>query len=191
MASATKASSIVPLNGPNYPAWKIRCRMAYMKDGTKTVRPQTEAERYEKYVARKKRALTIVVLSIEPCLLYLLGRGGARICATKGLRNNIESIFICIWTHFLCTWYPPKFPEEGAIASLPLPLAPPQLLRDPQDPVVVWNKLAAQFWQKTWANKLAFRRKLFSLSGVSNVTLQIRAWQIRAFVTNTGIKEML
>eukprot|EP00794_Sanderia_malayensis_P020843 gene20843-22886_t len=37
------------------------------------------------------------------------------------------------------------------------------LLGDLQDPVVVWNKLATQFQKKTWANKLALRRKLYSL----------------------------
>ena len=76
-------------------------------DGTETVPPHTEVERYEKYVARKNRALPIGVLSIEPCLLYLLGA--------------------------------------------------------PQDPVVVWNKLAAQFQKKTRRHKLALRRKLYSL----------------------------
>eukprot|EP00794_Sanderia_malayensis_P001906 gene1906-2164_t len=114
MALETKTSSIVPLNGSNYPTWKIQCRMTLIKDslwslidGTEMVSPRTEAERHAKYVTKKNRALEIVVLSIETCLLYLLG--------------------------------------------------------DPQDPVVVWNKLAAQFQKKTWANKLALQRKLYSL----------------------------
>jgi hypothetical protein len=37
------------------------------------------------------------------------------------------------------------------------------LLGDPQDPAVVWEKLTNQFQKKTWANKLALRRKLYSL----------------------------
>eukprot|EP00794_Sanderia_malayensis_P003829 gene3829-4362_t len=85
-------------------------------DGTETVPPRTEVERHAKYVTKKNRALAIVVLSIEPCLLYLLG--------------------------------------------------------DPQDPVVVWNKLAAQFQKKTWANKLALRRKLYSLRLKESESLQ-------------------
>eukprot|EP00794_Sanderia_malayensis_P004203 gene4203-4765_t len=95
--------------------------MALMKDSlwslihkTETVPPQTAAERHAKYITRKNRALAIVVLSIEPCLLYLLG--------------------------------------------------------DPQDPVVVWNKLAAQFQKKTWANKLALQRKLYSLRLIKEMT---------------------
>ena len=36
------------------------------------------------------------------------------------------------------------------------------LIGDPDDPGVVWKKLADQF-QKMWANKLALRRRLYSL----------------------------
>ena len=34
---------------------------------------------------------------------------------------------------------------------------------DPEDPVVVWNKLKEQFQKKTWVNRLNLRRKLHSL----------------------------
>ena len=37
------------------------------------------------------------------------------------------------------------------------------LIGDPDDPGVVWKKLADQFQKKTWANKLALRRRLYSL----------------------------
>ena len=37
------------------------------------------------------------------------------------------------------------------------------LIGDPENPVTVWRKLADQFQKKTWANKLALRRKLYSL----------------------------
>ena len=37
------------------------------------------------------------------------------------------------------------------------------LLGEPTDPVDVWTKLQAQFQKKTWANKLALRRRLHSL----------------------------
>ena len=105
---------MVPLKGSNYPTWKVQCRMALMRhglwgivDGSETAPPQTEVEKHAKYVSKKNKALAIIVLSVEPTLLYLLG--------------------------------------------------------DPQDPVIVWNKLADQFQKKTWANKLALRRKLYSL----------------------------
>ena len=34
---------------------------------------------------------------------------------------------------------------------------------DPENPFVVWKKLADQFPKKTWANKLALQRKLYNL----------------------------
>ena len=34
---------------------------------------------------------------------------------------------------------------------------------DPENPAVVWKKLADQFQKKTWAKKLALRRKLYNL----------------------------
>ena len=57
---------------------------------------------------QRDRALAMIVLSVDPTLLYLLGP-------------------------------------------------------DPQNPAVVWKKLADQFQKKTWANKLALQRKLYNL----------------------------
>ena len=37
------------------------------------------------------------------------------------------------------------------------------LIRNPEDPAVVWKKLADQFEKKTWATRLGLRRKLHSL----------------------------
>ena len=69
--------------------------------------PETEVEKYAKFVARRDRTLAIIVLSVETLLLYLIG--------------------------------------------------------DPEDPIVIWQKLADQFQKKTWANKLELQRKLYSL----------------------------
>lgn len=73
-------SSIVPLTGPNYPTWKIQCQMTLMKDGlwsivngSETAPDSSAAERYQKFVARRDRALATIVLSVEPSLLYLVG----------------------------------------------------------------------------------------------------------------------
>ena len=77
-------------------------------NGTETL-PEGEvtAETRAKFQAKLDKALAIIVLAIEPSLLYLIG--------------------------------------------------------DPESPVTVWRKLADQFQKKTWANKLALRRKLYSL----------------------------
>ena len=100
MASDSRTVTIVPLNGSNYPTWKVQCRMALMKDGlwnivngTETAPTGAEADRRETFVARRDRALATIMLSIEPSLLYLIG--------------------------------------------------------DPEDPIVVWKKLADQFQKKT------------------------------------------
>ena len=85
--------------------------MALMKEGlwgivsgTEVAPAQSEADKFTKFVTRRDKAPAIIVLSIDPSLLYLLG--------------------------------------------------------DPEDPKVVWKKLADQFQKKTWANKLALRSRL-------------------------------
>ena len=110
----SKGVMVTPLNGSNYPTWKIQCRMALMKDGLWSIvngsdRPPdvAEIEKYAKFITRRDRALATNVLSVNPSLLYLIG--------------------------------------------------------DPEDPIVVWGKLADQFQKKTWATKLELRRKLHSL----------------------------
>ena len=113
--SEMKTVGIAPLNGTNYPTWKLQCRMALMKDGLWGIVSGTEAapdrernaEGYAKYASRRDRTLALIVLSMEPSLLYLIG--------------------------------------------------------DPEDPVKVWEKLSDTFQKKTWANKLEFRRKLYTL----------------------------
>ena len=76
----SKTVTVVPLNSSNYPTWKVQCRMALMKDGlwgivngTETPPDASQADNYAKFVIRRDRALAIIVLSVEPSLLYLLG----------------------------------------------------------------------------------------------------------------------
>ena len=42
MASELK-TAVVPLNGKNYPTWKVQCRMALMKEGLWNIVEGTEA----------------------------------------------------------------------------------------------------------------------------------------------------
>ena len=55
--------------------------------------------------------------------------------------------------------------KDRALATLVLSIEPSllYLIGDPEDPIVVWKKLADQFQKKTWANKLELRRKLHAL----------------------------
>lgn len=78
--SEMKTVSIVPLSETNYPTWKLQCRMALMKDGlwgivsgTERAPDEGNAETYAKYTSRRDRALVLIVLSVEPSLLYLIG----------------------------------------------------------------------------------------------------------------------
>ena len=109
----SKQTVIVPLNGNNYPTWRVQCHMALVRDGLWGIVAGTETalaeggDRRSKFLARRDWALATIVLVVEPTLLYLLG--------------------------------------------------------DPEDPVAVWQKLQNQFQKKTWANKLALRRRLHSL----------------------------
>ena len=106
--------SMDPLDGSNYPTWKLQMRMVLTKmgvwrivEGTE-VAPDEHDVAFRKYSERRDRALATIVLGVKTNLLYLIGS-------------------------------------------------------DPQDPVEVWDKLSNQFQKRTWANKLALRRKLHGL----------------------------
>ena len=73
-------SVIIPLDGKNYPTWKIQCRMALMKDslwnivsGIEPLPDEGNADAHRKFLTRSDRALAIIVLAVDPSLLYLLG----------------------------------------------------------------------------------------------------------------------
>ena len=71
-------SSIALLNERNYATWKVQCRMALMKDGLWGVvtgfdEVPVNEEALRKYIIKRDRALSIIVLAVEPSLLYLLG----------------------------------------------------------------------------------------------------------------------
>ena len=54
----------------------------------------------------------------------------------------------------------------------------PYLIVDPTDPAVVWDMLSNQFQKKTWANKLALRRRLHSLKLKEGQSVQEHIKQI-------------
>ena len=71
--------TIVPLNGANYPTWKVQCRMALVHDGLWGIVSGTETEpteggdRHSNFFARRDCTLATIVLAVEPSLLYLIG----------------------------------------------------------------------------------------------------------------------
>ena len=76
-----KTVSVRPLNGTNYPSWKVQCRMALIREGlwgivAGTEEPpdrETDADKYAKFMSRRDKALATIVLAVDPSLLYLLG----------------------------------------------------------------------------------------------------------------------
>ena len=73
-------STVPHLTGPNFPTWKVQCRMALMKDGLwdivtgdKEGPLQQTPNAIATFKKRKDRALATIVLAISPALLYLIG----------------------------------------------------------------------------------------------------------------------
>ena len=69
---------IVPFNGSNYATWKLQCKVALMRDGLYSIVSGTEqiptrAEEIPKFNLRKDRALSTIILAMEPSQLYLVG----------------------------------------------------------------------------------------------------------------------
>ena len=92
-----KTVAIVPLNGTNYSTWKIQCRMALKKDGLWTIVDGSEtppdasaAAEYAKFIARRDRALAVIVLSVAPSLLYLIGDPESPVVVWKKLADQFE-----------------------------------------------------------------------------------------------------
>ena len=97
MAESSKSVSIVPLKGSNYPTWKLQCRMVLMKEGlwsivngTKQAPGGEDQEKLAKFAARKDRALALIVLSVEPALLYLLGDPDDPVAVWKTLSDQFQ-----------------------------------------------------------------------------------------------------
>ena len=76
---ADARSPVVALNGANYPTWKLQCRMLLTKHGLWKIVEGTEIAPYDnqaainKFLERRDKALSTIVLAIDPSLLYLLG----------------------------------------------------------------------------------------------------------------------
>lgn len=93
-----KTVSVIPLNGKNYPTWKLQCRMVLVKDGLWEIVSEKEADpgreqadAHKKFMTRRDRALATIVLSIEPSLLYLLGANPEDpVVVWKKLRDHFQ-----------------------------------------------------------------------------------------------------
>ena len=77
----SKTVAVVLLNSSNYSTWKIQCKMALIKDGLWGIVNGTEmaptegAEQQAVFAARKDKAFVVIVLAVEPSLLYIFDWG--------------------------------------------------------------------------------------------------------------------
>ena len=93
----SKSEVFVPLSGSNYPTWKVQCRMALVKDGlwsivngTETIPDEGHMDRHVKFETRRDRALALIVLSIQPSLLYLLGEPDDPVAVWRKLSDQFQ-----------------------------------------------------------------------------------------------------
>ena len=81
MTTELKSVGIIPLNGSNYPTWKLQCRISLMRNGVWSIMngsensPPEDGDRnlLAKFAGRRDKALATIVLSVDPSLLYLVG----------------------------------------------------------------------------------------------------------------------
>jgi len=88
---------ITPLDGSNYPTWKIQCQMGLMKDGLWGIVNESEtrpgaddADGIERFDKKWDKALAIIVLSIDPTLLYMIGDPTSPVDVWKKLRDQFQ-----------------------------------------------------------------------------------------------------
>ena len=97
MAANTTIRVISPLDGTNYPTWKVQCQMALMKDGLWGIVNETErrpgdgnAAQMTAFNKQWDKALAIIVLSVDPSLLYLIGEPTSPIEVWKKLADQFQ-----------------------------------------------------------------------------------------------------
>ena len=97
MAIDLKSVAIAPLNGRNYPTWKVQYRMALVRDGlwgivsgSETAPSGEDADRLSKFTARRDRVLATTVLAVEPSLLYLIGDSEDPVVVWKKLQDQFQ-----------------------------------------------------------------------------------------------------
>ena len=113
---------IVPLNGKNYPTWKVQCRMVLMKEslwgiisGTEETPGEDNADTRRKFLARRHCALAIIVLAVDPSLLYLLGDLEDPKVVWKKLEEQLQPKTWSNKLHLRCKLYALKLKEGGTV----------------------------------------------------------------------------
>ena len=97
MAVESKVTTVVPLNGTNYSTWKVKCKMALMREGLwdivtkKEVTPADETtKQYTDFMARYNRMLATIVLTVDLTLLYLIEEPDSSVTVWEKLANQFQ-----------------------------------------------------------------------------------------------------
>ena len=124
MASGGSANSnFVALKTDNYPTWRIQCKMTLYKEGLWGIvsreeeRPGDRAtpEQRNKFQKRWEKALSLIVLSIDPSLLYLIGDPTSPIDTWELLENQFQKRTWANKLHLRRKLYSMKLIEGGAV----------------------------------------------------------------------------
>ena len=91
-------SNVIALKSDNYPTWRVQCKMTLMKDGLWGILTEEElrphagatADQRAKFQKRWEKALALIVLSIDPSLLYLIGEPTSPIEVWTVLENQFQ-----------------------------------------------------------------------------------------------------
>ena len=97
MADTKAITSLVQLNKTNFATWKVQCKMLLINNGLWDIVSEKEKdpgasdkEKQAKFVARRDKALSIIVLAVDPSLLYLLGDPTKPVDVWKRLQNQFQ-----------------------------------------------------------------------------------------------------
>ena len=114
--------SIIHLRGKNYPTWKVQCQMALMKEslwgivqGTEANPGADHAERLAKFNYRWEKALAIIILAIDPSLLFLIGDPVSPVAMWKKLADQFQKKKWANKLHLRKRLYSLRIKEGGSV----------------------------------------------------------------------------
>ena len=114
--------SIIHLKGKNYPTWKVQCQMALLKEGLWGIVQGTEAnpgadnaEQLAEFNYRWDKALTILVLAIDPSLLFLIGDPVSPVPVWEKLADQFQKKTWANKLHLRKRLYSLRLEEGGSV----------------------------------------------------------------------------
>ncbi len=121
-AGSASGSQIIQLENNNYPTWRLQCQMALMKDGLWSIVNGTEKkpdkqEEVTKFNKNCDKALAVIVLSISPSLLYIIGEPSNPVEVWQKLADNFVKKTWANKLHLRKKLYSLKLEEGGSVQN--------------------------------------------------------------------------